>query len=66
MQPTVKDTKKDAARPSHPDTHSKETGERTERERINKVADEAASRGLERQRRNDRDIISDSDPHSRD
>jgi hypothetical protein len=60
MQPIVKDTKKDAARPAHPDTHHKATGEHDAHERINKVANEVAGRGLERQRKDEegKNIIS--------
>jgi hypothetical protein len=65
MQPIVKDTKKDVARPAHPDTHSKSTGDRSERDRINRIADEMAGRGLERQRKDEegKDVIVESDPH---
>ena len=65
MQPIVKDTKKDVARPAHPDTHTKSTPDRNERDRINRIADEMAGRGLERQRKDEegRDVIVQSDPH---
>ena len=65
MQPIVKDTKKDLARPAHPDTHAKSTPDRSEDERINRIADEMAGRGLERQRKDEegRDVIVESDPH---
>ena len=65
MQPIVKDTKKDVARPEHPDTHAKSTPDRNERDRINRIADEMAGRGLERQRKDEegRDVIVESDPH---
>ena len=64
MQPIVKDTKKDVARPAHPDTHAKSTADRNARDRVNKVADEMAGRGLERQHRDEEGVIADSDPHS--
>jgi hypothetical protein len=59
MQPIVKDTKKDVARPAHPDTHTKSTPDRSERDRINRIADEMAGRGLERQRKDEegKDVI---------
>jgi hypothetical protein len=65
MQPIVKDTKTDVARPAHPDTHSKSTGDRSEHDRINRIADEMAGRGLERQRKDEegKDVIVESDPH---
>ena len=65
MQPIVKDTKKDVASPAHPDTHAKSTPDRNERDRINRIADEMAGRGLERQRKDEegRDVIVESDPH---
>ena len=53
MQPIVKDTKKDASRPAHPDTHSKSTGEQDADDRLNKMADNVAGRGMERQRKDD-------------
>jgi hypothetical protein len=64
MQPIVKDTKKDPARPAHPDTHSKPTGEHN---RLNKMANEMAGRGMERQRKDEegKDVIVESDPHGR-
>ena len=57
MQPIVNDTKKDRARPAHPDTHSSATGDTS---RINKVANEVAGRGMERQRKDEetKNIIS--------
>ena len=60
MQPIVRDTKKDVARPAHPDTHRKSTGDDDEHGRINRIADEVAGRGLERQRKDEegKDIIS--------
>ncbi len=60
MQPIVKDTKKDAARPAHPDTNSKATGEKDAHDRLNKMADNVAGRGMERQRKDEegKDIIS--------
>lgn len=60
MQPIVKDTKKDAARPAHPDTHSKSTGDKDSHDRMNRIAGEVAGRGLERQRKDEegKDIIS--------
>jgi hypothetical protein len=65
MQPIVKDTKKDVARPAHPDTHSKSTGEHGSHDRMNKIANEVAGRGLERQRKDEegKDVIVQSDPH---
>jgi hypothetical protein len=62
MQPIVKDTKKDAARPAHPDTTSTSTGERS---RLNKMANDMAGRGMERQRKDEegKDVIVESDPH---
>jgi hypothetical protein len=65
MQPIVKDTKKEVARPAHPDTHAKSTPDRSERDRINRIADEMAGRGLERERKVEegRDVIVESDPH---
>jgi hypothetical protein len=62
MQPIVKDTKKDAARPAHPDTTSTSTGENS---RLNKMANEMAGRGMERQRKDEegKDVIVESDPH---
>jgi hypothetical protein len=65
MQPIVKDTKKDVARPAHPDTHSKATGEHSANDRLNKMADNMAGRGLERQRKDEegKDVIVESDPH---
>ena len=60
MQPIVKDTKKDAARPAHVDTNSKATGEKDSHERLNKMAGNVAGRGMERQRKDEegKDIIS--------
>jgi hypothetical protein len=65
MQPIVRDTKKDVARPAHPDTHAKSTGVKDSHDRLNKIADEMAGRGLERQRKDEegKDIIVESDPH---
>jgi hypothetical protein len=65
MQPIVKDTKKDVARPAHPDTHAKSTGEKGSHDRLNKIANEVAGRGLERQRKDEegKDTIIQSDPH---
>jgi hypothetical protein len=65
MQPIVKDTKKDVARPAHPDTHAKSTGEKGSHDRLNKIANEVAGRGLERQRKDEegKDTIVQSDPH---
>ena len=65
MQPIVRDTKKDVNRPAHPDTHGKSTGDRSERDRLNRMADEVAGRGKERQRKDEegRDTIIQSDPH---
>ncbi len=62
MQPIVKDTKKDVARPAHPDTTSTSTGEHS---RLNKMANEMAGRGKERQRKDEggKDVIVESDPH---
>ncbi len=60
MQPIVKDTKKDVARPAHPDTHRKSTGEEDSHDRLNRIGSEVAGRGLERQRKDEegKDIIS--------
>ena len=65
MQPIVKDTKKDVARPAHPDTHDYVNPGARRRARLNKIADEMAGRGLERQRKDEegRDVIVESDPH---
>jgi hypothetical protein len=65
MQPIVRDTKKDVNRPAHPDTHGKSTGDRSGRDRLNRMADEVAGRGMERQRKDEegRDTIIQSDPH---
>jgi hypothetical protein len=65
MQPIVKDTKKDAARPAHPDTHTKSTPDRSSHDRLNRMADEMAGRGLERERKDEegKDVIVESDPH---
>jgi hypothetical protein len=63
MEPIVKDMKKDATRPSHPDTSTKSTPDHSERQRINRIADEMADRGLKRERQDDKDIIVESDPH---
>lgn len=65
MQPIVKDTKQDAVRPAPPDTHAQSSPDRSERDRINRIADKMAGRGLERQRKDEegRDIIVESDPH---
>lgn len=65
MQPIVKDTKKDIARPAHPDTTSSSTGEQGSHRRLNKMANEVAGRGLERQRKDEegKDTIVQSDPH---
>jgi hypothetical protein len=65
MQPIVRDTKKDVNRPAHPDTHAKSNADRNERDRLNRVADEVAGRGMERQRKDEegRDTIVQSDPH---
>jgi hypothetical protein len=62
MQPIVKDTKKDAARPAHPDTTTTSTGANS---RLNKMANEMAGRGKERQRKDEegKDVIVESDPH---
>ena len=62
MQPIVKDTKKDPARPAHPDTTSTSTGSNS---RLNKMANEMAGRGMERQRKDEegKDVIVESDPH---
>lgn len=65
MQPIVKDTKKDVARPAHPDTHAKSGPDRSAHDRMNRIADEMAGRGLERQRKDEegKDVIVESDPH---
>jgi hypothetical protein len=65
MQPIVKDTKKDVARPAHPDTHAKSTGDKDSHDRMNRIGAEVAGRGLERQRKDEegKDIIVESDPH---
>jgi hypothetical protein len=62
MQPIVKDTKKDVARPAHPDTTTTSTGESS---RLNKMANDMAGRGMERQRKDEegKDVIVESDPH---
>jgi hypothetical protein len=49
MEPTAKDTEKDAARPAHPDTQNKSTEEHGERDRLKRTADQMARRGLKRQ-----------------
>jgi hypothetical protein len=49
MEPTAKDTEKDAARPTHPDTQNKSTEEHGERDRLKRTADQMARRGLKRQ-----------------
>jgi hypothetical protein len=65
MQPIVKDTKKDVARPAHPDTHAKSTPDHGSHDRLNRMAGEVAGRGLERQRKDEegKDVIVQSDPH---
>jgi hypothetical protein len=65
MQPIVRDTKKDVARPAHPDTHAKSTPDRGKHDRLNRMADEVAGRGLVRERKDEegRDTIVQSDPH---
>ena len=65
MQPIVRDTKKDVARPAHPDTHAKSTGDKDSHDRLNQIADEMAARGMERQRKDEegKDAIVESDPH---
>jgi hypothetical protein len=65
MQPIVKDTKKDVARPAHPDTHAKSTADSGKHDRLNRMANEVAGRGLERQRKDEegKDTIVQSDPH---
>jgi hypothetical protein len=65
MQPIVRDTKKDVARPAHPDTHAKSTADRSKHDRLNRMANEVAGRGMERQRKDEegRDTIVQSDPH---
>lgn len=65
MQPIVKDTKKDVARPAHPDTHAKSTADHDSHDRLNRIAGEVAGRGLERQRKDEegKDVIVQSDPH---
>lgn len=65
MQHIVNDTKKDVARPAHPDTHQKATGTHGAHDRLNKMANEVAGRGMERQRKDEegRDTIVQSDPH---
>jgi hypothetical protein len=65
MQPIVKDTKKDVARPAHPDTHAKSTPDHGSHDRLNRIAGEVAGRGLERQRKDEegKDVIVQSDPH---
>jgi hypothetical protein len=58
MEPTSKDTEKDAARPTPPDTQSKTdthsktdrpAEERGEHDRLKRTADEMSRRGLKRQ-----------------
>lgn len=66
MQPIVKNTTKDPARPAHEDADDsilKDTSEG--HSKLNKIAGEAAGRGLERQRKDEegRDTIVQSDPH---
>ena len=65
MQPIVKDTKKDVARPAHPDTRAKSTPDHGSHDRLNRIAGEVAGRGLERQRKDEegKDVIVQSDPH---
>ena len=65
MQPIVKDTKKDVARPAHPDTHANRLAEHRSHDRLNKMANEMAGRGMERQRKDEegKDVIVESDPH---
>ena len=57
MQPIVKDTKKDAVRPAHPDTNVKSTGDHNEHDRINRIAGEAAGRGMQRQRKDEEEKV---------
>ena len=52
MQPTVNDPK-DPVRKEHEDTDEKATGEKTEEERISRIANKMAGRGLKRQQKND-------------
>jgi len=65
MQPIVKDTKKDVARPAHPDTHAKSNPGSQRTRSHNRIADEMAGRGLERERKDEegKDVIVESDPH---
>ena len=65
MQPIVKDTKKDVARPAHPDTHAKSTPDQGSHDRLNRIANEVAGRGMERQRKDEegKDTIVQRDPH---
>jgi hypothetical protein len=65
MQPIVRDTKKDVARPAHPNTHAKSTPDRSAHDRLSRVAGEVAGRGMERQRKDEegKDVIVQSDPH---
>jgi hypothetical protein len=49
MQPTAKDTKKDAEQPAPPATDSKSTGDRAEHDRMKRTADEMSRRGMKRQ-----------------
>jgi len=60
MQPIVNETKKDAARPAHLDTNEKATGEHSSHDRLNKMANEMAGRGMERERKDEegKDIFS--------
>jgi hypothetical protein len=53
MQPIVNDPKKDPVRKAHEDTDEKATGETTSDERINRIANKAAGKGLERERKDD-------------
>ena len=54
MQPNVKDPKSDPVRKAHEDTDEKATGEKTEEEeRIDRIANKMAGRGLERERKDD-------------
>lgn len=65
MQPIVKDTKKDVARPAHPATHAKSTPDKDAHDRLNRIGGEMAGRGMERQRKDEegKDVIVQSDPH---
>jgi hypothetical protein len=51
MDPIEKKT--DPARPSHPDSHERTTVERSAEERINQIANKAADKGRNQQRKDE-------------